>query len=107
MSTNTDKPYFPEFEGLNTSTSAAHTDKLFFHIRFEHLATAAEVFGDFAAAAVGLIGAYRLCITFLDWGEILSTRTPGFLRQYWSSRSYSLFCLIGKASTARVRECCG
>ena len=60
MSTNTDKPYFPEFEGLNTSTSAAHTDKLFFHIRFEHLATAAEVFGDFAAAAVGLIGAYRL-----------------------------------------------
>lgn len=60
MSTNTDKPYFTEFESLKTSTTTAHVDKLLFQIRFEHLATAAEVIGDFVAAAVGLLGAYRL-----------------------------------------------
>jgi exopolysaccharide biosynthesis polyprenyl glycosylphosphotransferase len=60
MSTNTDKPYFAEFESLETSASNAHADRLFFQIRFEHLATAAEVLGDFIAAAVGLVGAYRL-----------------------------------------------
>jgi exopolysaccharide biosynthesis polyprenyl glycosylphosphotransferase len=60
MSTNTDKPYFAEFESLKNSAIGSQTDRLLFQISFEHLATAAEVLGDFVAAALGLMGAYRL-----------------------------------------------
>ena len=68
MSTNTDKPYFAEFEGLRTAASGARADRLLFQIRFEHLATTAEVIGDFVAAALGLMGAYRL-YHFFDLGK--------------------------------------
>ncbi len=64
MSTNSDKPYFAEFESLTTPSSAAQAVRPFFQIRFEHLATVAEVAGDFIAASVGLLGAYRLYHVF-------------------------------------------
>jgi len=68
MSTNTDKPYFAEFESLRATASGAQADRLLFQFRFEHLATAAEVMGDFVAAALGLMGAYRL-YHFFDLGK--------------------------------------
>ncbi len=68
MTTNTDKPYFAEFESLKTSATAAHVDRRLLPIRFEHLATAAEVMGDFFAASLGLVGAYRL-YHFLNLGR--------------------------------------
>jgi exopolysaccharide biosynthesis polyprenyl glycosylphosphotransferase len=58
VDTNTDNSYFPELESANTLASPAHAGRTWFSLRFDQFTTAAEVIGDFLAAAAGVIGAY-------------------------------------------------
>lgn len=60
MSANMDKPYYTEFESLKTIEESIAVAKPALRFRFDHLATAAEVVGDFLAAVIGLVGAYEL-----------------------------------------------
>ena len=60
MSSNIEKPFQTEFDGLKAATASADVSRLPFLLRFDHLATTAEVVGDFLAAAMGLIGAYAV-----------------------------------------------
>ena len=55
---NPDSSYFPGLESVDTLTRPAHAGGTLFSLRFDQLTTAAEVIGDFLAAAAGVIGAY-------------------------------------------------
>jgi len=60
MSSNMDKPYYTQFESLKSVTDSAGVGKSRLQVRFDHLATAAEVAGDFLAAMIGLGSAYEM-----------------------------------------------
>ena len=58
VDSNTDSSYFPGLESVDTLPSPAHASRTLFSLRFDQFTTAAEVIGDFLAAAAGVIGAY-------------------------------------------------
>jgi exopolysaccharide biosynthesis polyprenyl glycosylphosphotransferase len=60
MSSNMEKPYYTQFESLKSLTDSVPVAKAGLQIRFDHLATAAEVVGDFLAAVIGLGSAYEV-----------------------------------------------
>lgn len=59
MISNVDNPYFQEVDNQASLAGSATLGTKHFSLKFEQLATAAEVIGDFVAAAVGVIGAYE------------------------------------------------
>jgi exopolysaccharide biosynthesis polyprenyl glycosylphosphotransferase len=60
MSSDLNKPYYTQFETLKPFTESKRATRRGPHVRFDHLATAAEVAGDFVAAMFGLGCAYEL-----------------------------------------------
>ena len=58
VDSNTGNSYFPELDNANPPASSARVGGTLFSLRFDQLITAAEVTGDFVAAAAGVIGAY-------------------------------------------------
>jgi len=58
MSTNVSKPNFPELDNRTTLASSADLRGTLFQIRFDQLAIAAEVIGDFVAVTIAMISAY-------------------------------------------------
>jgi hypothetical protein len=55
---NIDSPFFQELDNPKRLANSAKLGIKHFSFKFEHIATAAEVIGDFVTAAVGMIGAY-------------------------------------------------
>ncbi len=58
VDSNTDDSYFPGLDNASPQATAVKAGGKAMPLRFEHLITAAEVIGDFVAAAAGVIGAY-------------------------------------------------
>jgi len=60
MSSKTVTPYLTEVEAPSAKPSVANVSGTLFSLRFEQLATAAEVFGDYVAAIAGVAGSYGI-----------------------------------------------
>jgi len=59
MSSNVGRPDLADFDNLKVAQASANLGKVKLPLNFERLPGGAEIIGDFAAAAIGVMGAYR------------------------------------------------
>jgi exopolysaccharide biosynthesis polyprenyl glycosylphosphotransferase len=75
MSSNATKPLQGVFDDLEILPASADLGKARFKPSFEQCAIAAEIVGDFVAAAIGLIGSY-ICYRFFELGRGIAYSVP-------------------------------
>jgi exopolysaccharide biosynthesis polyprenyl glycosylphosphotransferase len=78
MSSNATKPFQGVFDGLDILPASADLGEARFKLRFDQVAIAAEVIGDFAAAAIGLVVSY-LFYRFSELGKGVAYSMPALV----------------------------
>lgn len=73
MSSVVEKPSAVRFSTLEALQSPDRASRLLPYLRFDQLATAAEVIGDLSAAAISVLGAFKICSVLGLGNAVVST----------------------------------
>ena len=90
VDSDTDNSYFPGLDNAKSLPSSARAGRTFLSPRFDQLTTAAEVIGDFLAAAAGVIGAYTT-YRVLGLGKAVLYPFPLVI---WAASAFALLFVI-------------